>query len=336
MSLTSIGDLTQSFLLGRVRVDLSQRMQRLSAELASGEIGDLAASVSGQFGALADIERRLDLGNSFGTATTEAASDARAMQASLTRIQTDAQSLAGRALTAGASASGAATETVVREAQGTLHAVVDALNTRVAGRTLFAGAEVASPALATAGEIRDALRLALTGASGPADILARAHDFFELPSGPFRTSLYQGGATGPTPRRLDDGELVALDIRADDAALRAQIRTTTLISLASDPVLGLDAAGQRSLLSAAGTDLQAAQPALAELRGTLGSAEERIDRAAARIAAEASALKQARNDIVSADPFETAIELERVQFQLETILTLTARSSRLNLATLLS
>jgi len=72
------------------------------------------------------------------------------------------------------------------------------------------------------------------------------------------------------------------------------------------------------------------------LRADLGAAEARIGQAESRIAAETTALQIARNDLVSVDVFETAGELEQVQFQLETLYTLTARAARLNLVNFLS
>ena len=60
-------------------------------------------------------------------------------------------------------------------------------------------------------------------------------------------------------------------------------------------------------------------------------AEAQIDAAQARNANESFALQIARNDLVSADPYETASKLQETEAQLEMIYTITARMTRLSL-----
>ncbi|PQO24558.1 flagellar biosynthesis protein FlgL, partial [Rhodobacteraceae bacterium WD3A24] len=72
-------------------------------------------------------------------------------------------------------------------------------------------------------------------------------------------------------------------------------------------------------------------PALGALEGRVGAAEARVERAAARNSAEATAMESARNDLVGRDPFETASALQETTARLEKIYTVTARLSRLSL-----
>ena len=90
------------------------------------------------------------------------------------------------------------------------------------------------------------------------------------------------------------------------------------------------------LAGLAGAGLLSGQNQLTGIRANLGFAESRIDQSIARIEAGVASLSIARRDLVSVDPFETATELENVQFQLESIYTLTARTSRLTLLNFLS
>ena len=55
----------------------------------------------------------------------------------------------------------------------------------------------------------------------------------------------------------------------------------------------------------------------------------------ARNEAEETSLEFARNSLLAADPFETATELENVQFYLQSLYTVTARNSQLNLVNFL-
>ena len=74
-----------------------------------------------------------------------------------------------------------------------------------------------------------------------------------------------------------------------------------------------------------------AQTPLTELRAGLGSLQGRIEETATRNSAERTSTQLARLGLVGIDPYETASKLEDVQLQLQTIYTVTVRSSRLSL-----
>lgn len=332
MTLTSIGDLAQGFVLRRQTTALQQQMGQLTREISSGQVADISAHLSGRFTALSDVEHQLTLQDGYRLATQQAGTDAAAMQAALEQIQTGTSDLANAALTSASNATGGvALSTVAKQAQNLLDSSVSALNTQVGGRSLFAGTEVTGPAVASPADILDGLRTALAGASSVAEVMTRADAFFDSPTGPFRQTLYQGSDTGPSPYRLGQGESVTLDLRADDPALRAQIKDTALAALVSDPALALGAADRAALLNSAGTALRTAQDGMTGLRAKLGTTEGRIEKTATRIGAEVTSLGLARNALVSADPYEASSRLKEVQFQLDAVLTLTARSTRLNL-----
>ena len=73
MNYVSIGDMAQSFQLRSHNTQLQRTVQTLSAEMTSGTKADLAAAVSGDFRALAGIDRSLGTLDAFRTATAEAA-----------------------------------------------------------------------------------------------------------------------------------------------------------------------------------------------------------------------------------------------------------------------
>ena len=61
----------------------------------------------------------------------------------------------------------------------------------------------------------------------------------------------------------------------------------------------------------------------------------RLDRIATRNAAEVTSLTMAKNTLLEADPFEAATKLEEAQFQLQSLYTVTVRSSELSLVNFL-
>ena len=73
------------------------------------------------------------------------------------------------------------------------------------------------------------------------------------------------------------------------------------------------------------------QDALVGLGARLGVSEVRIETVQSRNQAELLSLELAQSDLVGADPYRLATELEAVQTNLEMLYSITARLSRLNL-----
>jgi flagellar hook-associated protein 3 FlgL len=335
MTMQSIGDLAQSFTLRRQSVELNRQMDRLTRELSTGTAADLSAHLSGNFVQLADIERALDVQTAHRDAARSAATDAALMQAALERIQDTNTSLASSAILIGSDSSSTAISALATEARGALDAIITSLNGTSAGRSLFAGNRVEQSPLSSADVLMDQLRTALSGAATSADIRQGLDTFFDAPDGPFATSIYQGGSADLSAITLGSGESVRLSIRADDPVLRAQIKEVALTALLNDDALALAPGLRSDLARDAGGNLLGAQTDLTQLRADLGFAEERVARAESRISAEISSLGIARSTLVSVDPSATAGELQQVQFQLEALYTLTARTSRLSLVNFL-
>lgn len=336
MPLHSLGDMAQSFALRRQSVELNRQMDRLTRELSNGEAADIPRHLSGNLLQLADVERDLAVLDARRDVVRVAATDAEVMQTALDRVQSTTGDLATNALTVGSGVGSPQLATVSVEARGTLDALTGALNRDIGGRALFAGNVTDAAPLAAADVLLDELKTALAGASDTAAVMAGVDTFFDDPAGGFNTLVYQGGVEGLTPRDLGAGESVALDIRADDPALRDIMKQTALIAILDDASLDLSWQDRRDLVGAAGERLLNGQTALTGLRANLGFAEDRIAQAESRIAAGRTSLSIARNDQVSVDIASTAVELEQVQSQLEALYTLTARAARLNLMNFLS
>ncbi|MDX1785354.1 MAG: flagellin [Roseovarius sp.] len=335
MTFPSIGDLAQTFVSRRQNAALKARMSQLTQELASGRSADLVRHLDGKLSWLGDIEHQSVVQTGYRSAAREAAITAGAMQTALGQVHQQATDLGANAVIAGSSTGPITRASAAAQAHGALDAMVSALNISVAGRPVFSGTDLATAPLLPAGDILDAARTAVAAAISPADIEAALEGFFG-PGGGFEASIYQGGTQDVAPFHLGNGATVQLAIRADNPAMRTVMRNTVMAVLADDPLLGLDETARDALMRKAGEGLLTQSDALTGIQADLGFAESRIAQAESRIASELSALDIARNTLVAVDPFDTAAELEEVQFQLETLYTVTARSSRLNLASFLS
>lgn len=336
MNIQSLGDLAQTFKLRQQNVQLKQQMARLTEELASGQVADVTRQLSGNFGHLTDIEHDLLVLESYRGAANEAGVATAAMQAALETVETLAGDLGATAVISGTTTGGLTLDAIANQGRGTLDSIVSALNTEIAGRSLFSGTDVEETPLESADTLLAEIRTAITGATTAADVLTALDTFFDTPGGGFETLIYQGGTTFLTPYQLGEGESVRLELRADDNAIRNVLKNTAMAALADDPSLTLNTAERITLAQQSGERLLTSQDELIGIRSNLGFAQSRIDQSSTRIASEVSSLEMARNGLLSVDKFQTATELENVQIQLETLYTLTARASRLSLVNFLS
>jgi len=336
MSMTSLGDLAQSFVQRRHGIQLQQQMNRLTQELSSGQAADLTKHLGGRFDFLTDIEHDLKTFDSYRLSANEAQNSASFMQTALEQVQTMAGNLSNTALLVGTASDSGSLVSVAAEGQNGLDSAVAFLNTNVGGRAMFSGTDIGNIPLIPSEDILTAVRATLVGATSVSDVTTALDTFFNSPGGGFETIVYQGGLTNLAPYQLGEGESVALDLRADDPALREVMKNTAMAAIMNDSSLAITDGDRHKLAGLAGQGLLSGQDKLIGIRANLGFAESRIDQSRARIEAGVASLSIARRDLISVNPFETASELKNVQFQLETIYTLTARTARLTLLNFLS
>lgn len=332
----TIGDLAQTFLLRARNTQLQRQNQTLLQELSSGQAADPIKHLRGDMGQLSIIDRDLAVLESHRLSASEARFTATAMQSALERVQDIGEGLVNSAISSTTLKNEFHLSLLSDQASQSLEDIVSTMNARPAGRAMFSGTLVDSPALISAQDIRALAMSELGGAATVNDVFDALDAFFDAPGGTFETSVYLGNDTGLAPLQLSEGEAVQLDIRADNPVSREILKYTAALSLASDPSLGLNGDQRHEMAKQAGLRLMDAQSAMTDLRSRLGYAEHRIDQATTRVSSELATLEQARNDLLAVDPFQTATDLETTQSQIEMLYTLTARSARLNLASFLS
>jgi len=330
MSSMSLGDLAQTFVLQRRGAALKAEMTRLNEELATGQVSDVKSVLAGNVSYLADIESDLNTLSAFQIATSEAAQFTGSVQAALEHIDTGAGTLGTALITAASSAVGGVLDQMSTDAEAEMANIVSALNTSTGGRSIFAGTASDRPALANADVILAGARAAAAGATSPSDLQAALNQWFNDPAG-FRSTAYLGSDTDIAPFRLNEQDEVKVQLTADDKVFRDILKNVTMAAIASDTSFSFTPEQQRSVLTEAGGALLESQGALTATRANVGAAEARIDTFETRNSTRKTALEFAKGALLQADPYETATELEAVQFQLESLYTITARMSGLSL-----
>ncbi|MBN2906261.1 MAG: flagellar biosynthesis protein FlgL [Rhodobacteraceae bacterium] len=337
MSFISIGDLSRGFALRSQNAEIKARLTRLSSELASGQTADPAARVRGDFRPLAAIARSLAVMDAYDLAGAEAALTTDAMQTALGQLTDAAQTLGSSLVQAASMPDGRMLSAVGNETRERLEGAVSALNTRVAGRALFAGAETDGAALLDGATILSTVTTQVAGLGTASDIMDVLDTWFDTPGGGFDALAYQGSDLPAGPVRLAEGQSLTLDVKASDPAVRGMLKALVAGALLADPgTLNGDTAARAALARRAGEGLLTAEAPLTALRADIGTTQAHIETIQAQNAAHRGLLELAQADILAVDPYETATEIEAVQTQLETLYTVTARLSRLSLANYLT
>lgn len=334
MNYLSIGDMAQAFQMRRHNVELQKQLSRLSEELTTGVKSDLSAAVSGDFKALAGIDRSLTKLESYRVAASEAGLFTESLQNALQVAHDVSIELAPGLLGAAAAGTHALVDTTANDVRQKFHSVVSALNTQVADRYLLSGAATDQRPISGSQDVLDALMVATAGQATATDVANAVAAWFDAPAGGggYLDMVYGGSTNALAPFQLGPGDAAAMDVTAADPALRDLLRGLALGALIAEGAMAGDDAGRAELAKVSGETLLSASTKITSLRARIGTVEGQIADTDARNAAESSALRIARTKIVSADPYDTASALDAVQTQIETLYALTARISRLSLA----
>jgi flagellar hook-associated protein 3 FlgL len=329
MSLTSIGDLANIFVLRHQNAATKAQLQVLSQELTFGRAEDTAAHLSGNLAPLAGIETSLATLAAYRSVAQGLQITGGAMQAALGVIDQNATDLSRVLLTAATASTVEGLSAVAEEAVQRLDAAMGALNTRFGDRSIFAGTTPDQPAVIDAEALLDLLEPVVAGALSAADAMTALEAWFDDPGG-FATQAYLGGdaagAVGIAP-----GETAALDVTAADPAILDTLRALALPALMSRGLFDGQTPARAELAQLAGEALLEGQSGRALLAARLGTIEGKLANAQARNAAEITALEVARSQMIGLDGYDTATRLQAAQAQLETLYTLTARLQGLSL-----
>ncbi len=331
MTFTTFGDMAQFNMLRRDGAQLKSDLTRLTSELASGRKADLGRALGGNFSTLADITRSLRLNSSFSASVAEAAITAEGRQTSLGRVAAELDGFAPRLLAV--SGAGSQNDMQLSLAGGTdrFEQAVNALNTRIAGRSLFSADDPEASPLISGDAIMTELRTLVATTTDAATMEADIRAWFSDAGGGYETVAWQGGAGNPPDVLLSEGQSAKTGVTALDPAIRESLIGLSLAALASEQAAPLTEPEQRALVTAAAEQMIRGEQDLISLRARLGSEEARIEEARVATETARASLEIEYGRLVEADPYETATDLETVNTRLESLYILTARLSRLSL-----
>jgi flagellar hook-associated protein 3 FlgL len=341
MTMVSFGDLAQSYLLKTQTSKFKSETGRITLELSSGRLADVAKSLSGDMGRLSALTRSHDLAKGYLTAAQEGAFRASAMQRVISKISDGAQTLASQLLSSPQNESQTTLTFQARLGADQLEAALSALNTSTSGRSLFSGVATNKAAVVSANTILTELRADISRlrtdigrAPTPDEVMGRISTWFDTPTTTTPPSIFGPTYSGGQPTddmAVSPDDTAWLGLTANDPAFRETLKGFAATALINDPGIFLLPSEGRAFARLAGERMLAGNDALIAVSASLGVSEARIETAISRNSAEMLTLEMATADLVQSDPFSLATELEAVQTNLETLYAITARISRLSL-----
>lgn len=329
MTMVSFGDLAQSFLLRSQTARLKSETARVTQELTSGRLSDVGKALSGDMGRLSSLARAHQITSGFQSVAKDAAFQSTAIQAVISFATENTQAMIGILIAAPQNGNGDVPTLIGTDARSRLSAVLDAMNTSTSGRSLLAGTSVNASAVTDMETILTALRTEVSGATNANDAMTRISAWFDAPTGYGATAYLGGPALEDLP--ISPNDSVWMGVTANDPAFRSALAGLAAAALVDDASLGFSDAERKALANRAGEVVLTSQDALVGLGARLGVSEVRIETVQSRNQAELLSLELAQSDLVGADPYRLATELEAVQTNLEMLYSITARLSRLNL-----
>ena len=333
MSLISIGDLAQSQQLRRDNGRLKNDLNRLASELSTGRVRDTAKHLGGDLNQLSGIERGLTRLVGFATVIDEVRLEVTARQSAVDAIRHLGQGVSSALLLVSGGSDPTLVNNAVRDAATKFDSVLSALNTHVGGRSVFAGTATDSPAVADRDAILNAIEaeILIAGAVTADDVRTVVEAWFASGGG-FETIGYVGGTNAIPAMALSDTETLGPPPKADDARVRAALSGFAMAALVDRGVLSIDPTERTALARQAGEALLNADRPLIDLQVEIGEGEAQVERADTEVSSETNALKIARGELISTDPFDIATQLESVETQLRSLYAVTAKLQRLSLA----
>ncbi len=331
MNVTSFGDMAQYLFLRNRSVDLNKQLDTLTQEMSTGIASNLPERLGGDLGFVADLERSISKLDSYQVAAQESALFTATAQGYMERINDNALDLGADILALNSTSNATTAEELSKQSMAFLRETINNLNGQISGRSLFSGTDTGTIPLESADTLMTAL-VAEVGALTDVDDIAQAvQDWFDDPAG-FDAVMYNGSTSSMSSVRIGPSEEVNFSLRADDEAFKQAMKSFALGGLASGDYLShLSPVEASDLIARTGQELMTTQTGLTDIQSDLGFIEARIEETQTRNSAALTTLGTTLNDLIQADPAETASRIDEVQFQLEALYTVTVRSSQLNL-----
>ena len=330
MKAVSVGDLSRFSGMRAANAGLRKDIQRLSKEVTTGVRTDLPKHLGGELSQLVRIETELRAADTYRVVQTEAGSIANAMQAHF-QFAGDRRGEVTTTLSA----------TCWRQVTASrwLRAMKAQLE---GGRCAKYHGWRAFPVFRIKGldtepfaeELILQAEEALKGSGSAAEALQRLQNWIDAEpgSGGFTDRAYQGSGSPSSSFNISGSTTVSFTQTAQHPAIRKVLSGLLIGAVVDGGLFENNFTEQSSLMKSAGDLLLEGDTLLGLARAEIGADQAKIEASTAELSAKVTNLGLQRSRLIGADSYESGSQLVQAQSQLEALLSLTARLSRLSLA----
>lgn len=328
----SVSDLARSYQLRLSQGSLKAKLDTLGQEAASGTKADIPLALGGDLMRINQVDARLTMLATYRNNLSEAELLFTGMQDVVQNIRTMANTTGTALVSDTLTSADNVLQIHLEKAPDELRSMLSSLKLSVAGRSAFAGSRVDQAAVVGYDGLLAQLGAAVGGSTDAQAIIAAIDGYFDAPAGAggFADTGYLGSDTGTSAIPVAANKALSSGLTANSTEFRQALKGFAIMAFAAATPT-LDSAAVRTLGWAAGNHLLAAKEPLAKAMTRIGLQQEAAATTRTAHEAETSALTQARNGMIAADPYETATALKEIEANIETLYTLTARLSKLSL-----
>ncbi|MEP3347175.1 MAG: hypothetical protein ABJN34_06535 [Litoreibacter sp.] len=332
MNYSSLSDLGQSMMLRRQSSELTTTLVKLTTELTTREVQDVGKKVRGNFGVISGLESSLLKLDGFSLGRSNIGQQVSNLQTTLGAMEEVISNYGTELAAATGLEQPEVLEAHLSGASGRLSEVISRLNVQVSGEYLFSGSATGQKPLISGDEMLAQMSNLAAMSTGVSDFVMQVDAWFDDLGGGFETLAYGGGSQARSNISISEHQEIDLPLKADNQNFRAMLKGLAVSAVISQGDIAATSQEKRDVLSSVAQNLISAELSLIEMQRDTGQVEALLERADVAAVAEKSVLEMARSEILSIDPYETASALEAVQFQIETLYVLTARTSQLRLS----
>lgn len=332
MAFASIGDLSQHFQTLRHTGQVKSRLQTLTTEMSTGKKSDVAQSLRGHTGPLTTVRHEIAVIGDYRSNLTEISQTMTMMQNALEAVESLRSQQAGQTISLTTESSPPVVDALASNARGVFSDIVSNLNQRFGDKSLFAGAATDQTAFADGEAMLNDIAAGLGPTPTTVDIISAVDQWFNDPAGGFATMGYTGDQGKAPEALIGTNQTISVAVTGQDEGIKSILSAAAIGAMADYSGNSLPNATKAELLQQSGQNLIGAASEFNAMRSRLGASEAFAAEKTAEYEAQLTTLKIMYNDMTQTDPFETAVNLQEVQQQLETQFAITARLSGLTLA----
>ncbi|MCK0169059.1 hypothetical protein MWU52_16005 [Jannaschia sp. S6380] len=306
------------------------RIERLTMEMGSGRTSDAGRALASDFSEVSRVVHGLRTLETRAAALSGAEMWLEGGQAGLDAVARSSERLDETLQVALAPGDTPQFDQAAGVARAALTDMASALSQTHDGRAVFGNgsADGASPVDL---EVLLAETAAIAAAAPDAETMIRDLEAYFAPGGNVERGALGDFPADPAVFPLGDGDAISMPFSAREDAVRSVLLTASIVASlpqAGFALTGADVETLRAEMSARGVGDRAD---VATLQGRMGAVQSRVADRVEGLEAARLTLEGQKNDMLAADPYETATRLQEAMTKLETLYAITARRSRLNL-----